>query len=273
MYRREGPTCLGRLTVLVIGVLGILLVLWGMGVIDPLNNLLNPPQQAVNAPGPAIVQQLRARNEWITFSYQADQVIEGSREGNFFQNLLYGDRILLQARAEIGAGIDMSQLDESQVQINGTAISIVLPPAQIIYSRLDNEQTRIYDRQQGWLSRGDVNLETNARIYAERSILEAACESNILDRAAISGQENITDLLKATGFTEIDVQVSKVADCVGSANSVPEGSLATPEPTNVPEVPEVPSNSNVPTVEVEQPEQPQDSNSLSGTAVPLTPQP
>ncbi len=271
MYRREGPTCMGRLLFLIVGALGILIILWAMGVIDPLAGMFGQPGATVNAPGPAIVQQLRARNEWVTFSYQADQLIEASREGNFLQNLLFGDRILLQARGEVAGGVDMSQLKDSDIVINGTSITMNLPPARVIYTRLDNDQTRIYDRTRGWLSKGDVNLESSARVYAEQSILQSACDAGILDRAATTAKTNVSDLLQAAGFTDITVTVSKVGDCAGSANGVinqPQAQF-TPEPTAVAPVPvATPSGgASVPVVDAT----PTTSGGLSGTAVPVSP--
>lgn len=265
MYRREGPSCLGQLMLLIIGAAGVLLILWATGIVNPLDALWGNPAATINAPGPAIIQQLRARNEWITYSYQADQMIEASKDGNALQNLLFGDRLLLQARGEVAAGVDMSELDDSMILSSGTTITVTLPATRIIYSRLDNENTRVYDRQRGWLSKGDVNIESNARTYAEQSILQSACDGGVLDKAALQAQQNVADLLKASGYTVVTVNVSKVGDCVKSANS---GSAATPPPVT----PAPTSNASVPIATPPGgilPSPSPDSNSLTGTAVPL----
>lgn len=267
MYRRQGPGCLSGVMVLVAGALGILVILSLIGVVNPLGQLFSNPPSRVNAPGPAIVQQLRARNEWVTFSYQADQLIEAERDGNFLQDLLFGDRILLQARGEVAAGIDMSQLRDDQIINTGTAITITLPPARIIYSKLDNNQTRIYDRKRGWLSKGDVNLETEARTYAEQSIVQAACETGILDRAAAEGRTNVSDFLKALNFSSVTVYVSKVSNCESSGIASTPPASASPNPTAPANIPTVTGPAlALPTVV------PSDGG-LSGTAVPLTPRP
>ncbi|MBM7845985.1 DUF4230 domain-containing protein [Herpetosiphon giganteus] len=272
MYRQRNSGCISSLFFLLIGALGIMVVLSITGLFDPIGMWFSKPQTVNNAQGPAIVQQLRARNEWITFSYQADQVIEARNEGNFFQELLYGDRILLQARGEVGLGIDMSELRDDQIVIDGKSINITLPPTRIIYSRLDNQATRVYDREQGWLSRGDVNLESNARSFAEQSIIQSACENGVLDRAAIEAQKNVSDLLYSLDYTNVTVNVSKVGDCAGSANqtapqqpnvmeptapaSVPTNSTAQPSVAPQPNLAPTPTSSG---------------GSLSGTAVPINP--
>ena len=269
MYRRQGPGCVSMILMAVIGGLAIVAILSVSGMINPLGNFLNEPTAKVNAPGPAIVQQLRARNEWITFSYQADQLIEAQKDGNFLQDLLFGDRLLLQARGEVAAGMDMSQLNDQDVIINGTSITMTLPPARIIYSRLDYCQTRIYDRQRGWLSKGDVNMESDARAYAEDSIVNAACESGILDRAAIEGRTNVSELLKAVGYTNVTVNASKVSDCKASA-LIAAPPVVQPNPTLPPAVPTVGTGAP-PVSTVVIPTNTPNNGSLTGTAVPIKP--
>lgn len=267
MYRRNGPSCMGQLTFVIIGGVAVVIVLMMFNVFNPLDALLSKPAPKVAAPGPAIVQQLRARNEWITFSYHADQLISAEIGGNPLQNLLFGDRILLQARGEVAGGVDMSQLRDDMIVTNGTAITMTLPPARIIYTKIDNNQTRIYDRERGFLSRGDVNLETQARIYAEESVLASACEAGVLDRAAAEAHQNVTDLLKALNYyTSVTVYVSKVSECVPPTNAAPTpgGPL---NPTRPPAAPTVTPQGGGPTAAPAAP------GGLSGTVIPVTPSP
>lgn len=217
MYRRQGLGFFGSIIMFAVVGVGIIAILSVIGVIDPIGGLFGKPAAKLSPQGPAIVQQLRARNEWITFSYTADQLLEAKSEGNFLQDLLYGDRILLQARGEVAGGIDMSQLRDDQIITSGTAITMTLPPAKIIYSKLDNAQTRVYDRELGWLNKGDITLESQLRAYAETAIVESACEAGVLDRAAAEAGTNVQGLLEAVGYEQVTIVISKVSDCVGSA--------------------------------------------------------
>lgn len=274
MYRREGPTCLSRVLLLVIGALVVVAVLWAFDIFNPFDNLTGKPESNVGASGPAIVQQLRARNEWITFSYTADQLISAEISGNFLQNLLYGDRILLQARGEVAGGIDMSELKDDSIIVNSNAVTMTLPPARIIYSKLDNSQTRIYDRERGWLSKGDVDLESSARLYAEQSILQSACEAKVLDRAADQAKVNIEDLLKAVGYTSVTVYVSKMSDCEQTGTNIP---IPTPNPAGEPTAPPDAPLATPPQTIATPPSsntQPTSSNGgLTGPVAPITPTP
>ncbi|HEY1012056.1 MAG TPA: DUF4230 domain-containing protein [Herpetosiphonaceae bacterium] len=267
MYRRNGPSCMSQLTFVILGGVAVLIVLMMFNVFNPLDALMAKPEPKVTAPGPAIVQQLRARNEWITFSYHADQLINAEVGGNLLQNLLFGDRILLQARGEVAGGIDMGQLRDDMIVTNGTAITMTLPPARIIYSKIDNNETRIYDRERGWLSKGDVNLETQARIYAEESILASACEGGVLDRAAAEAHQNVTDLLKSLNYyTSVTVYVSKVSECAPPTNVPTPG--APVNPTRPPAAPTVTPQGGGST-----PAPATAPGGLSGTVIPVTPSP
>jgi hypothetical protein len=266
MYRRQGAGCMSSLMMLALGGVMVLALLLVSGLLNPFAGLTNAPPAKLNAPGPAIIQQLRARDEWITFSYQADQIISAEIGGNFLQDLLFGDRLLLQARGEVAGGIDMSQLRDDAIVINGTAVTMTLPPARIIYSKIDNNQTRIYDRERGWLSRGDVNLETQARIYAEESILTSACEAGVLDRAAAQAQTNVTDLLKALSYTTVTVYVSKVSDCAGSATNAQPTPDINFNPTMPPSIP-------TSTSPIRPTARPTEGGLTGGTVVPIRPTP
>jgi hypothetical protein len=148
--------------------------------------------------------QTLARLETSVFTIE--QVIEAERAGNVFQNLLFGDRILLIAHGQVIAGVDLSLLSEPDVVITGdNAVRLTLPPSEIFIATLDNEQTRVYDRNRGLLSRGSTQLETEARQAAEASILQAACDQGILERAAADARTQITALLRLLEFEDVEV--------------------------------------------------------------------
>jgi hypothetical protein len=80
-----------------------------------------------------------------------------------------------------------------------------LPASEIFVATLDNEETRVYDRDKGLLSRGDSQLETRARQAAEAAILEAACDQGILEQAAAEARTQLTALLGVLEFSEVTV--------------------------------------------------------------------
>ena len=126
---------------------------------------------------------------------------------------MFGDHVLLIAHGEVIAGFDMSQISEKNIKGIGTEISITLPSPRIISTRLDNDQTKVFDRKQGLLTKGEINLEAEARRQAEMSITEAACQGKILEVANTQGKKQLEILLKAAGFTEVTILTSSPGIC------------------------------------------------------------
>lgn len=181
---------------------------------------LSLPQQlgqAAAQPTPAIIDrggtilQIRGLNRLETQSFSAERVIEARVERGNALDLLLGERLLLIARGEVVAGVDLSKLRDSDVTISpdGKQITLRLPPSEIFSARLDNANTRVYDKQSGVGTRlfGTENkdLETQARQGAEGEILKAACESQITQRAADEARRSLEQFLKLADFETVTV--------------------------------------------------------------------
>ncbi len=118
-----------------------------------------------------------------------------------------GDSVSLFAVARIGAGIDLGKLQQSDIQsdpITGS-ITIRLPDAEVQYVAIDNEATHVYDRDTGILTKGDPQLETEARRAADEILLAQALEAGILEEAETSAIIVLSDFLAALGYTDINI--------------------------------------------------------------------
>jgi hypothetical protein len=158
-----------------------------------------PQPTPVIVSGDAIVKQIRQISRLETTIYTVERVIEARQSDPVWPDWLRGDRLLLIANGTVIAGIDMEQLQPSDVVVSpdGKAVTITLPPAQIFNpdSILNNAKTRVYDRQQGLLTPTNANLETDARRAAAGQLLAAACEEGIMERATVDARETVTKML------------------------------------------------------------------------------
>ncbi len=111
------------------------------------------------------------------------------------------------AHGQVIAGIDLSQISEQNISIEDKNIKLTLPAPEIFVTKLDEQQTSVYDRSKGLLTKGNQNLETEARQAAEVSIREAACEGGILDKAKKNAQDQLKTLLEALGFVQVEVVI------------------------------------------------------------------
>ena len=114
--------------------------------------------------------------------------------------------MLMIVRGEVFAGVDLSKLKSSDVQVSGRQVRIALPRAEIFSTRLDNNQTRVYSRETGLLVPADPNLESEVRAEAERQLLQSALDDGILTNASTNARGTVMALVQALGF--IDVQVN-----------------------------------------------------------------
>ena len=225
-----------------IGVLTIAIValLVGRQMLTNLSSSLNVSvpesvQKVILTPTPTIkdrggtVLQIQALNRLETQRVVMERVIEtGSQRGAMLDALL-GDRLLLIASGQVVAGVDLSRLRAGDVIISpdGETISLRLPPTEIFIAALDNQRTRVYDRDTKLLTQltngEDPTLETQARQAAESEILNASCEIGIMQRAADEAQRSMEQFLRSLEFKSVTV-VATAGQCVAPS------SLATPVP-------------------------------------------
>jgi hypothetical protein len=170
--------------------------------------LFAEPETEIDDRQPAIVLQMQSLARLETMNYTIEKVIEAEKGGNAIQDLLFGDRLLLIAHGNVIAGVDLGTLEPEDVEVSDdNAVTVQLPASEIFVATLDNDQTRVYDRERGWLSRGDAGIETEARQAAEASILQAACDQGILDQAATEAKTQVEALLRALRFETVTVVV------------------------------------------------------------------
>lgn len=226
LYERGGSGCFsGILYTLLGGMIVLFLVLFfepvfsGVGAFfsnfkPAIPTLIKSPTPTINRSA-LVIQEMRQLSRIETTSYSIQTVIEAGIEGNVFEELLFGDRILLIAHGTIVAGMDLETLhpDDVVVSEDGQQVRIQAPPPQIFNVFLDNEKTRVYDRQQGWLASPDKDLETHARQQAEQEVLLAACEGGIMQRATADGRRTLEQLLQMLDFERVEVVAAPIPAC------------------------------------------------------------
>jgi hypothetical protein len=157
--------------------------------------------------GAAVVKEMRELNRLETAQFTIEKIIDAGTSENAFQNLLFGDQLLFIAHGEVIGGFDLSKMSEDDISISDNLISLNLPQPEILLVRLDSEQSRVYDRRQGLLTKGDKDLETAARLEAEKTIRQAACESGILTQASDNGRKQLTTILRSFGFEQVEITI------------------------------------------------------------------
>jgi uncharacterized protein DUF4230 len=206
--RRVYPWVLGAVLGAVVTVILIGAMVWfstGLGLFHLLSNLRGGRTQ-INVDQPTVVHQIQQLQRLETVSYTVDKIISGEHDNAYLPKFLAGDRLLLVVHGEVVGGINLAGLQPGDVQIQGQKVSIHLPAAEVLSTRIDNARTRVYSRDTGLFSSPDPNLESEVREEAERQLRQAALQDGILKIATDNARSTISGMLKGFGFLEVNTR-------------------------------------------------------------------
>ncbi|MFM2383718.1 MAG: hypothetical protein RIQ72_290 [Candidatus Parcubacteria bacterium] len=155
----------------------------------------------------AVITQIQLLNRFETASYTIDKVIEANTGHTGIKEFLFGDKLILIAQGTVIAGFDMSKITPADFKGIGNEIHIKLPPAELFGVILNNNETKVFDRDTGVLTKGDTNLEAKARQEASETIRIAACEGGILSTATEQAKKQLELMLRTAGFEKVYIEV------------------------------------------------------------------
>jgi hypothetical protein len=159
----------------------------------------------------AVIKEVQKIGRLEATSFTIEKVIEAGTAGGKLKTMLFGDRILLVAHGRVIAGFDLAKMREDDIVVDGDSLHMRLPAPEILIAALDSEKTTVYDRELGLLTKGDKDLEAEARAQAEVAIRAAACDADIFGVATESGTRQLTTLFTALGFTEVVIDAAAAA--------------------------------------------------------------
>jgi hypothetical protein len=235
---RSGNGCASAVLYLVLGGVAIvlLLLLFGRQLVSSfVPNVPQQVRQLVATPTTTLrdrggtILQIRNLNRLETQSFSVERVVEAKVERGNPLDLLLSDRLLLIASGDVIAGVDLAKLKDSDVTISvdGKTITLHLPPSEIFSKSLNNDRTRVYDRQTGIFASENKDLETQARSAAEGEILQAACEGGVMQKSADEAKRAVEQFVRLLDFEVVNV-VGTAGPCTAPSGS---GSpLVTPTP-------------------------------------------
>jgi len=170
-------------------------------------SLLHPTPTVIPDPI-TIVHEIRALARLEAMQYSVEKVIAAETgQGPF--GFLFGDRLLLVAHGSVIAGVDLDKLGVEDVVVDSEGrVTLALPRAEIFITALDSEKSYVYDREIGLLRKGDVELESAARLAAEKAMSEAARQDGILDQAQVNAENYLYRLLRSLGFSDVRFTVA-----------------------------------------------------------------
>ena len=168
---------------------------------DDIDELLNPTPTVVPDPI-TIIHEVKTLARLETIQYAVEKVITAEIAQNEF-SFLFGDKLLFVAHGSVIAGIDLAKMNPESIWFEGKYLYVDLPEPEIFVVDLDNEKSYVYDRETGLLTKGDLNLETQARQLAEKEIQKAAEEDEILSQAEKNAEYIMQRIFEGLGFEDV----------------------------------------------------------------------
>src|SRR6478752_2001864 len=178
--------------------------------------LLPPMTSSVTVvrPTPDVLVAVRDLARLESASFHMERVIDLSdKQSKMWGLISTEDAILLVAVAEVTAGVDLQKLSAKDVVVDPArrTARIELPPPEVLHAALDNEKTYVHSRKTGTLADRHENLESRARKEAERTLIDAAKQAGLLNRAADNSRRTVEALVHSLGYDKVEVTVRSPA--------------------------------------------------------------
>ena len=200
-----GTTLVLALTIVVLSVaLGV-----GIGSFDfmervPVIGPLLEDRPPRTTTGPVVVEGIQELDQLATVRWTESVLVTRESGGTDLERTLTGERVLLVATGDVEAGVNLAELGEDDIRVERETVTIRLPEPEILSVSLDEEETRVYDRDFGPLNfRPDDGLVEEARDVALEKIEKAARDEDILDQAEQNTESSIRAFVTSLGFEEV----------------------------------------------------------------------
>ncbi len=198
-----GTTLVLALVIVVLGLaLGVGLARYGslLPMVGPLLGE-KPPRTTT---GPVVVEGIQELDQLATVRWTESVPVTRETGGDLLDRLFNGEKVLVIATGEVDAGVDLGAIGKDDVSVNSDTVTIHLPEPEILSASLDEEKTRVYDRDFSPLNvRPDDDLVKEARLRAVEKIRDAARENGILDTAEHNAEDSVRAFVSTLGFEEV----------------------------------------------------------------------
>ena len=171
------------------------------GLATQISEVLNPTPTILPDPV-SVIHDVRTLARLETIQYSIEKVVTAN-SGQQDLAILFGDSLIFVAHGTVIAGVDLADLGQDDLWLEGATLYVRLPEPQIFIASLDNDKSYVYDRDTGLLTKGNIDLETLARQAAEDEIEKAAAEDGILDLAQTNAEYYLLRLFQTLGYPQV----------------------------------------------------------------------
>lgn len=159
-------------------------------------------------PTPTVLTAVKDIARLEVTEVQVEKVIDISERQKVVFGLLDGeDNMLLVAAGSATIGVDFEKLGDDDVTFDErTGVArLRLPPPEVFSSRLDPDNTYVYRRETSVLAKRNERLEGRARKEATDAVEEAASKPEVIERAKVQAEKQLTALLGRVGVKRVEI--------------------------------------------------------------------
>jgi uncharacterized protein DUF4230 len=191
---------------------GILIVV--LSAVHLLPQLRNPFATTTTVRSePVILKSITNLSRYEAASGSFEVVVDLTNRNGILPSFLAGSETLFIGQGTDIAFVDFSQLKSQAITMNATrtAVTIVLPKAQLERAVLNVSQSYVFAQQQGLFNRignffsGNPNSQQQVYILAQQKIETAAKQSPLLTEAQKNTEGMLDSMLTSLGFTRVTV--------------------------------------------------------------------
>jgi hypothetical protein len=172
-----------------------------------------------------VVKQVQDASELTTAIFTMEAVVPTQQDANIAGFVVGSTKLLYLAYGQVRAGVDLSQIQATDVQAQGDRLIIRLPAPKLLDSKIDVSRSNVYDYNRGFLGLGPdaaPTLQTLAQQKALERITSAACNEGILQKANDRAKLVVSQLVKVPPYSTVMVELTPPAACqISPAPSAP----------------------------------------------------
>ncbi len=151
---------------------------------------------------------IKEMGELATVDYSISKILKIDDKGEWYK---FGDRkILISVKANVKAGIDLDEMQENDIKINGNAIEVNLPAVKILSFVLPTDQVQtVVNDVNGLRHEFSQKDKMNIIKLGDQEIRREIKNTDILKDAENNAIEWVKSYYENLGFTNIKVTVKK----------------------------------------------------------------
>jgi len=159
-----------------------------------------------------IIEELQKISQLNTVVFATESLIPTKAERKLGDFVVGTTELVYIAYGEVRAGINLQHLQPDHLHYTQRGLEIILPPPEILDSKIDIRRSQVYHYDRGFLALGpDVapDLQTEAQDQALDRMVISACQRGILQQANLETERLVTQLLQSAGFNNFVVKTQK----------------------------------------------------------------